>query len=176
MMRTDTSGAPECFAALARASATIAFAVSRVTSGIRSTSPSIETRADRCQRSTRSLTNVASGGSRCGVPPSSSNRIWRICFRSFRIASSISFKVAQTSSGSVRILCCRPWSSRIALVTDWVSPSWMWIAQSVRSCNSSVSTVWATVGCTPRRVRNVVLEVATLILSMEVSGGPVRWV
>ena len=62
MMRTDTSGAPECFAALARASATIAFAVSRVTSGIRSTSPSIETRADRCQRSTRSLTNVASGG------------------------------------------------------------------------------------------------------------------
>ena len=44
-MRTDTSGAPECFAAFASASATIAFAVSRVRSSIRSTSPSIETRA-----------------------------------------------------------------------------------------------------------------------------------
>ena len=46
-------------------------------------------------------------------------------FRSFRIASSTSFSAARATPGSVSIRWRRVCSSSTALVTDWVSASWI---------------------------------------------------
>ena len=62
--------------------------------------------------------------------------------RSWRIASSTSRNAATAPAGSATMRCRSVWSSSTAHVTVWVSPSWMRIAQRVRSSSTAIPPWW----------------------------------
>ena len=110
----------------------------------------------------------------CGVPPSSSKRHLSDLLQ---VAPDRVLDLVQSGEDGLGLgpdPLLQTLELEEALVTDCVSPSWMWVAHFVRSCNSNESTVCATVGWTLRVARRVELVVATLVLSM--GSGPVLWV